>query len=247
MKNQILAKSSFWGKMTFAVLMLLCATTFANAQGITFGQFQQRLINEQTLRDFQLDNNTASATFRTVNTGSPVLFQYQNVGGLPAELAGPQEAHIFITCPTNAPATQGFGTTTLVQPFNQTCTIQILRDTASSAGTGGGSRTNLLTAIITPSSTSARIQGEIGADSGGFAASTPNQNVTYTSDFLFFGNDAAGSRNLGLSFSAITPGIFLGPGGFMNSFAANATGTFASSTTPSYFPPTAAGSLISGR
>ena len=247
MKNQILAKSSLWGKMTFAVLMLLCATTFASAQGITFAQFTQRPVNEQTLRDFVLDNNTSSATLRTVSTGVPVRFEYQNVNGLPAELSGPQDATIFISCTTTAPATVTFGTMRLQQPFNQTCTIQILRDTPTSAGIGSGSRTNLLTAVITTAATSPVLAGEEGSNSAGFTASTPDQNIVYSSDFISFNNDSNGSRNLALAFSAVSPGLSIGPGGFLNSFISNAAGTFAASTTPVFFTPTASSVTISGR
>lgn len=247
MKNQILAKSSFWGKMTFAILMLMCAATLANAQGITFAQFTQRPVNQQTLRDFVLDNNGTSATFRTVSGGTPIRFEYQNVNGLPAELAGQQNATISVSCTTTAPASQTFGTMRLQQPFNQTCTIQISRDAPTSAGIGSGSRTNLLTAVVTTAATSPVLAGEEGSNSAGFTASTPDQNIIYTSDFISFNNDPNGSRNLALALSAISPGLSIGPGGFLNSFIANAAGTFASSTTPVFFTPTASSVTISGR
>lgn len=251
MKNQILTKSSFWGKMTFAVLMLLCAATFTSAQSVTFAQFSQRpTINGQTLRDFAFDNDTTSGSFRTVSTGSPIRFEYQNISGLPAELSGPQDARIFITSNTTTPATTQSGTTPprITQPFSGTFTIQILRETASSPGTGSGSRTNLLTAIVTPAGTSqSSLAGDDGSNSAGYTASTPDQNIVYTSDFINFTDSTTISRNLALALSSVTPNFSIGPGNFLNSFTSNATGTFAASSAPGFFPPTASSVTISGR
>lgn len=251
MKNQILAKSSFWGKMTFAVLMLLCAATFANAQGVTFAQFSQRPNTDgQTLRDFLFDNNTVNGSFRTVGTGSPIRFEYQNINGLPPELSGPQDAIIFIDSNTTTPATTNFGTTPprIAQPFSETFTIRIVRTSPSSPGTGSGSRTNLLTAVITPAGTSqSSLAGDQNANSAAYSASTPDQNIVYTSDFINFSEGTTTSRNLALALSALSTNLSIGPGGFLNSFASNATGTFAASSAPGFFPPTASSVTISGR
>lgn len=251
MKNQILFKSSFWGKMTFAVLMLLCAATFASAQGVTFAQFSQRPnLDGQTLRDFVFDNDTTNGQFRTVNTGSPIRFEYQNISGLPAELSGPQDARIFITSTTTTPASTNFGATPprVTQPFSGTVTIQILRETPASPGSGTGARTNLLTAVITPVGASqSSLAGDDGSNSAGYSASTPDQNIVYSSDFINFTESTTVSRNLALALSAVTPNFSVGPGGFLASFISNATGTFAASAAPGFFPPTAAGATVSGR
>ena len=253
MKNQILAKSSFWGKMTFAVLMLLCAATFANAQGsgVTFAQFSQRPNQDgQTLRDFLFDNNCANGSFRTVGTGSPIRFEYQNINGLPAELSGPQDARIFITSETTTQATINTSTDPdrVTQPISGTVTIQILRESPTSPGVGTGSRINLLTAVITPVGTSqSSLAGDDTSNSAAYTASTPDQNIVYTSDFINFSANTTASRNLALALSSVNPNFSIGPCGFLTSFAANATGTFAASAAPGFFPPTAAGATISGR
>lgn len=238
MKNRFSAKSFFLGKVTLVALMLFFATTFVEAQTVTFAQYNQKIGGQ----DFVFTNNQSSANFQTVSGGSPITFTYLNIANLPAELQGPQDAHVFITAPTTAPALTTAGNRT-IQPFNSIFLIRIVRDTP--AASGGGTRTVLLNASITPvGASNSELSGDEGARSAGYSASTPVQVVNYDSDFLSFSGTI--DRDLSLSFSSITPVYSLGTG-FLNSFNAAGTGTFASNPPPIFMVPSAAAVTISGR
>jgi hypothetical protein len=215
-------------------LLFFSSVLIANAQTTTFAQFVQF----PAANDFVFTNNTGSADFSTIGGGSPVLFFYSAIASLDPSLSTPQSAHIFIASTTTQPA---FGAFT--QPFDQTVTVQIIRDTPAPVGVGTGTRRNLLTAVISPSATQPALDGS--GNSANFQATTPNHVVTFSSDFLRFGLTT--SRNMALSFSSVTPNLSLGAGNFLASFAAAATGTFASNPPPIYAIPTAASVGVSGR
>ncbi|NOT47317.1 MAG: carboxypeptidase regulatory-like domain-containing protein [Acidobacteria bacterium] len=242
--NSSLLKSSITRTVRYIALSLtLVAASYSTSLGqtTTFGQFLSTFGGQ----DYVFTNGVGSGTFNTVVNGAPVDFRYLNVTGLPPSLSGFQSAHVFVTSST----TQAGNTTgpggTVTQPFNSTITIQILRDTPAPAGTGGGNRTNLLTAVITTSSGPASLAGSDGGNSATLSATTPTHNVVFTSHFLNF--TATVSRNVGLSFSSVSPVLTLGPGNFLASMAAAGTGTFASNPVPNYIGPTAAQVSVGGR
>ncbi|HQU83565.1 MAG TPA: carboxypeptidase regulatory-like domain-containing protein [Pyrinomonadaceae bacterium] len=220
-------------------LLFFASILTVSAQTTTFAQF----LEQNGTQDFVFTNNSSSAAFNTVGGGSPIAFRYQNISGLPAALTGFQDAHMFVsTTTTQAGALNGGNVN---QPFNQTVTVQIFRDTPTPIGVGSGSRTNLLTAVFSPNVNAPSISGSNGGNSATLSATTPDHVVTFTSDFISFGLTT--DRNLGLSFSSVTPSLALGVGSFLQSFTAAGTGTFASNPPPVYVPPTAAGSVISGQ
>jgi hypothetical protein len=233
--------SSFYLKAAFFILLTLSSVTYLQAQTLTFAQFIQR----NGTNDFVFTNGGTSATFQTIAGGTPVFFTYQNIAGLPAELQGPQSARLFVTATTTTPAIQAPGDPARdIQRFSGSFTIQIIRDTACFCGTG--TQRNLLTAVVTPDGTTqSSIAGDDLSDAVAYTASDARQTVTYTSDFLGFLPTSV--DNFGLSFSSVFPLLSIGPGGFLNSFTAAGTGTFATNSPPIYNPPTAAGVSISGR
>lgn len=235
MKHSV-SRSNFAGLFrTTAIFAFLLFSSLLTAFGqtTTFAQFVER----NGTQDFVFTNNTTSADFNTIGGGSPIFYFYQNLPLLDASLQGLQFAHLTITTTT----TQGaVGGPPFTQPLNQTVTIQITRDTP--APVGRNTRTNLLTAVFTPATNTAGITGS--TNSATLSATTPDQNVTFTSDFLLFHQTT--SRNLGLSFSSVTPALALGAGGFLQSFTAAGTGTFASNPLPTLPGPTAAGVSVSG-
>lgn len=239
-----LFKSSFTRSARYIALSLtFVAASFSNAFGqtTTFAQYLSTFGGQ----DYVFTNNTTSGTFNTVGGGAPVDFRYLNVTGLPPSLSGFQSAHVFVTTTTNL---SGTGGGTVVQPFDSTITIQILRDTPAPPGTGGGSRTNLLTAVITPGAGTPSLSGAAGGNSATLSATTPAgtaHNVTFTSHFLNF--SATTDRNVGLSFSSVSPNFSLGAGNFLASMAAAGTGTFASNPVPNYIGPTAGEVSVGGR
>jgi hypothetical protein len=235
MRNKFFNKSGFFAKTTLLVMAMLFSTSFLNAQTLqTFAQFNERIGGN----DFVFTNNGTFASFETVAGGSPVTFTYLNVTGLPAELQGPQNARVFVVSSTTAPATTTAGNRT-IQPFNSTFTIEILRDTPFN-----GNR-NLLTAVVTQNTTPADLSGDQGSTAAGFSASTPVQNVTFTSSFISFAGST--SRDLGLAFSSVQPIFSLGTT-FLSSFTAAGAGTFATNQLPTFqLVPTAATVSVSGQ
>ena len=234
------SQRNLWRFATALCFLIFVSVTASQAQTTTFGQFVQR---DTAAQNFVFTNNASSASFNTVNNGNPVSFIYGGIGNLPLELQGFQNATIFVTSSTTSPAGPGTGGN-LVQPFNNVLTIEVRRDTP--AAVGRGTRRNLLTATVTQGGTPANITGQ--SNSASYTASTPsstNQIVIYTSDFLDFTQTV--DRNFGISFSSVTPGLSFGAGGFLNSFSASGSGTFASNPPPHYNPPTAAGVNIGGR
>ncbi len=238
--------SSLKSKLTkavfaYAIFGLLVFSSFltVNGQTTTFAQFFER----NGTQDFVFTNNTASANFNAVSGGSSIFFIYQNIAGLDPSLQGIQNAHLFVTTTTTQAASNNSGT--LTQPFNQIVTVRIIRDTPAPVGTGSGSRTNLLTAVFSPSGNTPGIVGASGGNSANLQASTPDHVVSFTSDFLGFGLTT--QRNLAFSFSSVTPSVLLGSGNFLQSFTAAASGTFASNPVPIVVPPTAAAVRINGR
>ncbi len=223
----------------FAVIMALASVFTVQAQTTTFAQF----VENGGGQDFVFTNNTSSATFSTIGGGSPIFFFYQNITGLPASLQGLHNAHLTVTTTTTQSATSNAGI--LTQPLDQTVTITILRDTAAPAGVGSGTRRNLLTAVFSTSSSAPNISGGENGNSATLSATTAPQIVTFSSDFIGFA--LTNQRNLGLSFSSVTPALNLGAGNFLQSFTAAATGTFASNPVPVYAPPTAASVVIGGQ
>jgi len=220
-------------------LLFFVSILTVSGQTTTFAQF----LEQNGTQDFVFTNNTTSGTFTTIGGGSPISFRYQNISGLPAALTGFQDAHMFVSSTTTQSGAPNGGN--VVQPFNQTVTVQIFRDTPAPIGVGSGSRTNLLTAVITPNVNAPTISGSNGGNSATFSATTPDHNVVFSSDFIGFGLTT--DRNLGLSFSSVTANLSLGAGSFLNSFTAAGTGTFASNPVPVYAPPTAAGATVSGQ
>lgn len=241
MKNTSL-REKLGRALPFSVVFGLFLFAFALqplAQTTTFAQF----IEQNGTQDFVLTNNSSSASFSTISGGSPISFRYQNISGLPAALTGFQDAHLTVTTTTTQTAALSGGS--ISQPLNQTVTIQITRDTPAPAGTGGGTRTNLLTVVFSPSVNTPEINGSEGGNIATMAATTPNHVVTFTSDFLSFASTTA--RNSSFSFSSVTPALSIDAGSFLRSFDAAATGTFASNPVPVYAPPTASSVALGGR
>jgi hypothetical protein len=229
MKKGNLVKPFHLWKMAFVLLTLLFSTMLVSAQceegqTVSFLAFTQ---TDVSAKPFQFTNEQFSGTF-SANTEVNVTFS-----GAASVLNGPANLIISNTT-TTAPATEvGLRT---IQPFNNTFRIAITR---------GG--LNLLTAVVTHETNNfSEISGDTNnvSSSAGYSAATPNQNITYTSDFFIFSGTAG--RNFSLSFSAITPN-YVRQGIFLNTFTASGTGLFSSCGAPQFTPPTAAPAEIKGR
>lgn len=236
------SKSSFARFLSSVAALAFAIFAFSfsvSAQTTTFAQFFEQVGGN----DFVFTNNASSANFNTVGGGTAIFFIYSNIAGLDPSLQGVQTAHLFVTTTTTVPTSLSGGT--LTQPLSNAVTVQIIRDTPAPVGVGSGSRTNLLTAVFSPSAFSPGITGSNGGNSATLPATTPDNVVTFTSDFLGFGLTT--SRNLSFSFSSVSPNYSVGTGGFAASFVAAGSGTFASNPPPIYLIPSAAPVSFSGR
>ena len=206
---------------------------------VTFAQFNERNLSQ----DFVFTNTVTNATFNTVSVGSAVTFVFGNIAGLNPVLQS-QNAHLFLISGTTTPATSS-GTDLTQSISNAGNTIVITRDTPAPLGIGSGTRTNLLTVTFSPNLGTPDITGNTVNGSTAFSAGSGNNIVTFTSDFLNFSNTNA--RAFAFSFSSVNPSLSIGPGGFLNSFTAAATGTFSSNPAPTVPGITAAAVSIGGR
>lgn len=225
----------------FGILFSAFAQT-AQAQTTTFASFTQI----GATRPFVFTNNspTVSGSFNTSAGGAQVRFFYDEtiIANLNPALQGQQTATLTMTSSTTIPGSTNLGD--IIQPI-QTVTIAIIRNTAAPAGIGTGTRRNLLTITVTTGTPN--IGGTINGGSATLSASTPGQNVVFSSDFLNFG--ATTSRDFGISLSGASPVLTLGANNFLSSTGFNGVGTFASNPVPTVIvpPPTAAGVTIGGR
>ncbi|MDQ4122420.1 MAG: carboxypeptidase-like regulatory domain-containing protein [Acidobacteriota bacterium] len=236
-KISLLHLAAILGLLTFSWLQT------AEAQTTTFAQFNQTSNQNGFFFDNRGDNAppSPSGSLFTPAGGTPVEFTYLNIPGLDPSLQGNQCARIFVDSITTQPAVPGAPPNGIRQNFNQVV-IQILR--CFPAPVGGGSRNNLLTVQVT--SGAPAIFGNIAGESASFVASTPSENVTFTSDFLDFSGTTA--RNFALSFSSVIPALALGANGILADFSAAGTGTFASTPRPTICCLTTSASVsVAGR
>lgn len=182
----------------------------AAAQTTTFAQYLQK--NNGNPYSY-VNSGVTSGPNSTFSASLPVYFLYQVPNGYGSN--GLIDATLSFTSTVSAPATligsdykQGFKTLSLV----------------FTATTPNNGFSNLLTVT----STTALFNGSGGSAS--LNASTPADNVVFSSDFLNFSNTTV--RNFALTFSSITPPLSLDLNGYLRSFTAAGNGTFASNPPP---------------
>jgi len=196
----------------------------------TFGQFLQRVPSARLFQYVKQDSGaTKKAEIRTTGTESgnttasiPIYYNF-SAGGLPADLDGPQFAHLTVDFVSNL-GTTGSGTSRS-QLFDTVShgTISIVRDTA--AAEGSGSRTNLLTVDFTNADLNAS------QNSGSFTfQSSAGSVINYSSDFVDLSHFV--NKDFSFSFSGASPTFnsVLGSSGRATRFSA--TGTFAAEPVP---------------
>lgn len=210
-----------------AVAATLVSATSAIAAPVTFAQFEQ-LNGSDSVR---VTNGTGSTgTITTI--GAPVVnFSFLSPA-LQAAGLGMQDAvfNLTGTLSTAANVMSIPGPDPIVQLIDSG-TVSFTRTTA--AAFGNGARTNLLTISFS----NAMITGSVGGTSGSLLASTPESELTFTSDFLNFNSTIA--RDFALALSSITAGG-LGRASTTESlraFTADATGTFSSDPAPTVGVP----------
>ncbi len=201
----------------FSALAFLGMTPSAHALPTTIATFQESGNDGFVWTD---DPQNVSATFGTNHLpgGIPVTFTFSDT--LSRVPTGPQAAHLILDSSTVRDGADVGGE--VVQPISDTLNLAIIRDS---------DHANLLSATVTPASNLAVISGQNGSAS--FNTSTPNENVTFSSDFANF---STGSLNaLGLTLSGINPGLSFNTSSgrsLLNSFTATGVGSFSSDVVP---------------
>jgi hypothetical protein len=159
--------------------------------------------------DQPLSFTNNGGTSGTVAASAPVIFHFTTPTGLST---ADRAAHVTITGlgPSFTPAFP-VGGGMVDQPISSPTTVSITEDATGK---------NLLTAAITGD-----ILGRLGGPNASLSGSSQTgQVVTYSSDFLSFTQPPGNSYNLGLG--TISPGLSLGPGGFLNTLIADMSGQF---------------------
>ncbi len=222
----------------------LLAGTAAHAVPVTFAQVND---TDSTNGISFTNNGNGTALLNTdLPTGDLVMFQYENVAGLPSYLSGAVSAIETIN--------NGLGVTTSLQAqsfmgadyqsINSALTISY-----KLAGAAAGSN-NLLTITIVPnSSSSAGLTFDGSSGSTGASSSTSNTGTqsaayteTFSSDYLKF--TSGSTITAGYAFSALLPGVSIASDGLLASFGADLTGTFSSDPPPQYVPEPASLALV---
>ena len=182
-----------------AFLVSMLVGTAARAAPIQFADFH--LVNATQPLTFT-NNGGVSATLQAISV--PVVFNFTTQSGLPTT---DHAATLTISpLPTTLPAI--VAGTLLDQPIHPSLDLSI-----TESGTGK----NLLTMISTG--------GDLVGFSGGVTGSVSGMNSSvYSSDFGTFNSPVSESYNLGLATLSVP--LSVGPGGFLNSFAANVNGQF---------------------
>jgi hypothetical protein len=209
-------------------IALSTLATTAHATLTTFAQFGQINSNQP----FVFTNASASSTFSLAST--PINFTYLITNGYGSTIGSSINAHMTITS-TVAAVTSSSGTSPN-RNFDQSLTgitIQFIADTPVNG------QTNLLTILAGAGATSSGglLSGREGRTTGNLDGSQSpggGDSIIMSSDFLDFSNTT--QRDYSVSLNAITPAMGLNANNYLNTFAANATGTFASDPVPITIP-----------
>jgi hypothetical protein len=224
--------------------MVLGAAIAAPAAPVTFAQFQEApgtpSANLFSYLSAVLDPPSPvtgpSAVLQNNGPSIPVIFTFNSIPGLPADLQGPQMALLTLTSATNATIQPGFGGTLYSELFNSAASDTLTITRVAPAGEGANTKTNLLTLSYT---------GDLFAAPGGSTAVLTGQSalgftVNYSSDFLNFGS--AGPSDYSVNFTSWTSAdggpVEVPPSPDLPGFFANATAAATGSFDAAVFPST---------
>ncbi|HLK56121.1 MAG TPA: hypothetical protein VKU00_06140 [Chthonomonadaceae bacterium] len=211
---------------SLAALMSLGALSTAHAQLTTFAQFRE---TNNSVNAFSFVDSGPTSSFHVVNV--PVEFAYGVNNGYNGNSNGNIDATMsFDATVSNKPVTVG--------SFFEEKFVNV--HMVFTADTPVSGLTNLLTV---DGSSEFHFFGK-GNSASTNADTASGDTVNFSSDFLIFTNTT--ERDYALSFSSLTPALSLDINGWLNSFTASGTGTFASAPPPFYTPDGTSLSLLSG-
>ncbi len=208
---------------------MVLATGTASAAPITFAQFQQNAPGNP----FVFTNSGSGSTF--LATSVPINFQYQvpnGYGGVNQNIP----AKLTLSALVDSTAFSAFSI--VGQPLKQV----LLTITANTPV--GGNDLLLKIGMDGGGLSTAMLLGELGKKSLGGTADpglNPAVNFVYNSDFLLI--DSSQERNYALSFSSLSSALAINGNGYLNSFKAAGSGTFAGTIVPE---PGTAGLVLAG-
>src|ERR1041385_3245440 len=201
----------------------------ANAAPTTFAQFLQ---TNNSVKAFTYNDTGATSSFNVVSIPVKSAFGVTNsYNG--NNFTNPIDAHLTMTAVIDGNKPTGH----FFENFQSVSMV-------FTADTPVGGMSNLLTMTAT-----AKFAPDTGFNGSGNHATLTGDTVSgdvvnYSSDFLFF--FLTTDRDFALSFSGVDPKLSLDVDGWLNSFAASGTGTFASEPAPFFTPDGTSVSLLSG-
>lgn len=205
------------------VLPVALASSMAMASITTFANFADKTSS----KSFSFTNNTTTTSASFWALMDPVTFSYTSLNVDPA-LQGTLNAHLTMT-PSTSTTTTAFYENRTYNDFQAIDGITTIKFALDSPYKG---KTNLLTVIFSGGSHNVYLGGSDGSTVVGLTAdSGAHQNVTYTSDFLNFGNVSSKSFALSFSGQSVSTGINSADS-LLNSFDTDGAGTFSADPAP---------------
>src|SRR5579871_364609 len=213
--------------LAMVALMWLGGLTTAHAQLTTFAQFRE---TTPSVNAFSFTDTGPTSSFHVVNI--PVEFSYGVNNGYNGTSTDNIDATLSFDATVNGKPT-GSGTGPFIQKFVDVNMV-------FTADTPVNGMTNLLSV---DGSSTLTFFGK-GNSASTDAATDGGDIVHFSSDFLNFTQTS--TQDYALSFSSLQPTLSLDLNGWLNSFTASGTGTFASSPPPFYTPDGISLTLMSG-
>ena len=179
--------------VVIAILSGISMTGAAQADVVTFAQFNQQTVADQ---NFAYTNNATNAGFGSVSQGIPIFLSITD--GFAPGLARLQSAHLFLTASTTEVA---LGPAPPDQLARQHFTgagnsLQVVLDTPVNG------KSNFLTISFSDGLFSGRLNGtEASLKTSDTDSGTPSPRVSFASDFIDFTN--AIEHGFSLSFSSV--------------------------------------------
>lgn len=215
-------RRTFWSESSGRLLLALAGLTLgagtARAEFSTIGSF----ITDGASQAIEFTNLGTSATLSTQPGGLSIVFTYQGFSGLPADLQGPQAAHLFFDLTTTEPAQAPLGSGLVIQSLTSLGTLTIEHD--SPAAEGFGDRRTLLAFTFTGT-----LAGNLGGQQLSLQAQSLINQVLASSDFLIIDGTSLWSMSLGIG--PIDPVVAI-LDSFLVGFQAGVDGLFATTATP---------------
>jgi hypothetical protein len=215
-----IGRQLFAGLPAITILLVLTVTRDARADVLTFAQFTEQAVSDQS---FFYSNNTTNVSFGSLSGGIPIFLTITD--GFAPSLNRVEAARLYLSSNSTATATapvppDQFTQQHITGPGNL---LQIILDTPVNG------KTNFLTATFSDALFSGRLNSTEASLKTLPAVGGDPAKVTFTSDFIDFTDATEAGLSLSLSSVISTDGsgdLQMAENGFLKSFTASGTGTF---------------------